>query len=163
MIYISSQQLQELHRHGEMAYPRECCGLLLGTCEGEQARVTEVWPAENAWDEESAVQFEDVEDSTTSERRYTIAPELMLAAQKTARDRRWQILGIYHSHPNHEAIPSECDRQWAWPEYYYLIMAVRDGQAGDSRCWRLDERRQFQEVLIDRSIDGSIDGSIARA
>ena len=150
-INISSQQLQELQRHGEMAYPRECCGLLLGTHVGEQARVTEVWPAENAWDEESAVQFEDVEDWNTCERRYTIAPELMLAAQKTARDRHWQILGIYHSHPNHEAIPSECDRQWAWPQYYYLILAVRDAVAWDSQCWQLDETRQFQRVSLEIS------------
>jgi proteasome lid subunit RPN8/RPN11 len=158
MIHISRPQFQTLQHHGERAYPRECCGLLLGTGEGEQAWVREVWPAENAWDEESVVQFEEVEDGATAERRYTIAPELMLAAQKTARDRHWQILGIYHSHPNHEAIPSECDRQWAWPEYYYLILAVRDGHAGDSRCWQLDERRRFQEVLISPSPEGFLEG-----
>ncbi|WP_286186689.1 M67 family metallopeptidase [Geitlerinema sp. P-1104] len=153
MLGMSREQLREIGGHGERTYPRECCGLLLGTCDGQQAWVIEVWPAENAWDESSAVEFERVGDGPTrdwqtQERRYTIAPELMLAAQKTARDRQWRILGIYHSHPNHEAVPSECDRQWAWPEYYYLIVSVRDGVAGESHCWRLDEQGQFREVSL---------------
>ncbi len=148
MLGMSREQLREIGRHGERTYPHECCGLLLGTYDERQARVMEVWPAENAWDESAAVQFEEVEDWNTQERRYTIAPELMLAAQKTARHRQWRILGIYHSHPNHEAVPSECDRQWAWPEYYYLIVSVRDGVAGDSRCWRLDEDHRFQGVPL---------------
>ncbi|USR92842.1 M67 family metallopeptidase [Phormidium yuhuli AB48] len=153
MLGISGVQLGEIGGHGEKTYPWECCGLLLGTGDGGQARVLQVWPAANAWDASTAEMFErggdePIRDWQTQERRYTIAPEVMLAAQKTARDRHWRILGIYHSHPNHEAVPSECDRQWAWPEYYYLIVSVAEGVARESRCWQLDEQGQFQEVPL---------------
>ena len=68
----------------------------------------------------------------------------MLAAQRHARDRGIDVVGIYHSHPDHEAVPSECDRQLAWQSYRYLILSVRQGKADALQCWSLDGDRQFQ-------------------
>lgn len=154
-IYLDDEHLQHLQAHARRAYPRECCGLFLGQREDATARVREVWDAENVWDDDTADLLQDdrptAGDIYTQERRYVIAPERLLAAQKTARDRGWQVLGFYHSHPDHPAVPSECDRQWAWSDYLYLIVSVRGQEpraACDSQCWQLDGDRQFQPVPI---------------
>jgi proteasome lid subunit RPN8/RPN11 len=111
------------------------------------------------WDEESAQTFRfdseegNCDDRTflTSERRYTIAPETLLAAQRYARDRQLEIVGIYHSHPDGLAIPSECDRLWAWQQYSYIIASVREGKTVDIQSWQLDSDRQFQREEIRRN------------
>lgn len=151
VLHLSPQHRQQLQTHAEQTYPRECCGLMLGQLSGDTYQLLELWQAENAWEDDAANLLREADETGatyTSERRYTIAPELMLQAQKTARDRQWQILGIYHSHPNATASPSECDRQWAWPEYLYVILAVRQGVAEEVRCWQLDETHQFQAVPL---------------
>ena len=118
----------------------------------------EVFPTENAWNGESAAAFEAVETVdlplTTQERRYTIAPEVMMAAQRQGRDRQLSIIGIYHSHPDHPASPSEFDRVCAWLEYSYIIVSVQQGKATDVRNWSLDCHDQFRPEEIIRA--GSI-------
>ena len=85
---------------------------------------------------------------------YWIAPEEMLAAMKDARQRNLEIVGIYHSHPDHPAVPSECDRRLAWSQYSYLIVSVLQGKATNAQSWVLDENHQFQPEAI-HSIEGS--------
>lgn len=87
---------------------------------------------------------------TTKTRRYTIAPIVFLQAQSEARDRRLDIIGIYHSHPDNCATPSEFDRVYAWPQYSYIIVSVQQGKACDLNSWSLDDNHRFQpeEMII---------------
>jgi proteasome lid subunit RPN8/RPN11 len=84
----------------------------------------------------------------TKQKRYWIKPATLLQAQKYARDRGWDIIGIYHSHPDHPALPSECDRQWAWPDYSYVIVSVTQAKADPIQSWVLDGQHQFQSEPI---------------
>jgi proteasome lid subunit RPN8/RPN11 len=72
----------------------------------------------------------------------------MLQAQKDARDRHLDIVGIFHSHPDHPAVPSEFDRAIAWQRYSYIIVSVQQGQACDLKSWSLDDDQQFQPEAI---------------
>lgn len=154
-LLIPTSLFQQICTHAEQAYPRECCGLLMGQYIGSQKRLIELIPTDNVWDEDTAELFTEIDAQgsrvQTQERRYTIAPEILLQAQKQGRDRNLSIIGIYHSHPNHAAIPSEFDRVCAWWGYSYIIVSVQQGKAVDLRNWCLDEQHQFQpeEILRD--------------
>jgi proteasome lid subunit RPN8/RPN11 len=160
-LHLCSEHRQSILAHAERAYPEECCGLLLGklnrTDAGAQILI-EVWQTENRWqagqanEEGLAPGFADKnspnEEDLTKSRRYWIDPRDMLKAQRYGRDRQLDIIGIYHSHPDHAALPSECDRVFAWPQYAYVIVSVHQGAAQDLRCWSLDADRQFQSEEI---------------
>jgi proteasome lid subunit RPN8/RPN11 len=153
ILQVSPQFLTQICNHAEQAYPDECCGVLMGRLDTADHKVlVEVLPTENAWDEETAENFESLETRekllTTTERRYTIAPEVLLNAQKQGRERQLSMIGIYHSHPDHAAIPSEFDRVCAWLGYSYIIVSVQQGKATDLRSWCLDQQHQFQPEEI---------------
>ncbi len=141
MLKVSSQDLQIIRTHAASTYPEECCGIILGYLANESKTVVEVMPTENAWSGETL--------QNTKRRRYTIAPEVMLKVQREARDRSLNIIGIYHSHPDNPAIPSESDRVQAWQEYSYIIVSVPNGKALELKSWCLDETHQFQEEEIE--------------
>lgn len=113
--------------------------------------LVEVWRTPNAWSSTVAT----LTDPTISlgqhskGDRYWIDPKDLLEAQRYARDRHYQVIGIYHSHPDHPAVPSECDRVLAWSGYSYLIVSVQQGIAQDLLCWTLDETHQFQPESLD--------------
>ena len=138
VLRLTQEHLSEISDHAERVYPEECCGLLLGELEGATARkqLIEVVALENTW---SAGE----EEALTKTRRYTIDPRDMLRSQKYAREKALQIIGIYHSHPDHPAIPSECDRAQAWSDYAYVIVSVCEGNAVDTQNWALDSEQQF--------------------
>jgi proteasome lid subunit RPN8/RPN11 len=149
ILQVYPKLLTQISTHAEQAYPYECCGLLMGRLDNEYHKtLVEIIPTENAWDEETAEYFQSLETSDqllkTTERRYTIAPAVLLNAQKQGRDRQLSIIGIYHSHPNHGAIPSEFDRVCAWFGYSYIIVSVQQGKATDIQNWCLDWQHQFQ-------------------
>lgn len=152
MLKLYSRHVQSIQAHAEKTYPEECCGLLLGELQGDTKTVSEVLPTENSWDEESAIVFQEIK--STAERklsrrnRFSIAPQVMLKAQKDARDRNLNIIGIYHSHTDHPAIPSEFDRAIAWSQYSYVIVSVQQGSACDFKSWSLDEEHKFQPEKI---------------
>ncbi|NEQ78029.1 MAG: M67 family metallopeptidase [Okeania sp. SIO2C9] len=149
-LIISSFHFQTISTHAETSYPNECCGLLLGKQNQQTKTVIEVWPAENSWQTEVDEYWPEQKDFT-EERRYAIPPELMLKAMKYGRERHLFIIGIYHSHPDHPAIPSEFDRTYAWPEYSYIILSVQKGKTIDFLCWSLDHNHKFQsEEIIKR-------------
>ncbi|MGK7890872.1 MAG: M67 family metallopeptidase [Leptolyngbyaceae cyanobacterium] len=152
---ISSDQIANIRAHAVSTYPEECCGILLGRMDlaAEVTRtVVEVWPVTNAWGDEAKTAIAPLDDRSaqnlTAERRYWIDPKELLAAQKAGRERGLQIIGIYHSHPDHPAVPSECDRTLAWSDYSYIIVSVPDGKATDVLSWTLDEDRQFQPETL---------------
>ncbi len=158
VLILSSQHLQIIQNQAQRAYPHECCGLLLGeitsVAEGWQKKVHSLYGTENSWDQDKH-EFAATEVNLDTTRRYWISPQALLEAQKQARSEGWDIIGTYHSHPDHPAVPSECDRQWAWPQYSYMIVAVENGIPQDCRSWRLDDYHAFQSEplqMINRSI-----------
>jgi adenylyltransferase/sulfurtransferase len=121
-----------IRKHAEAEYPWECCGVLIGVAENGEKRVTELFPISNARNEEHR------------RNRFLILPEETLRAMRYARDRRLEILGYYHSHPDHPAEPSAYDLEHAWPVCSYIIISAADGIAGDITSWILaDDRSTF--------------------
>lgn len=163
MLQISSHLKTQIEHAAVSAYPLECCGLMLGQrlqgqdydTESDSRQVVEFVPADNQWD--GSVQ--DITDPTEPSspgpttkldrhRRYWIDPNIMLKVQRGARDRKLDIIGIYHSHPDHPAVPSECDRRLAWPVYSYVIVSAAAGGATDFRSWRLSSDHQFESEAV---------------
>ena len=157
VLKLSNHHLKAICQHGESTYPNECCGLLLGEVVNDCKTVVEVRATENVWNAEAAQLFSAVEGNrgTNQLSNYTISPQTMLEVQKEARDRTLQIIGIYHSHPNHPAIASECDRLYAWEQYSYIIVSVMAGKAQELLCWELDSEFNFQaeEIIIVNNLE----------
>jgi proteasome lid subunit RPN8/RPN11 len=157
-LVLSPVQRQQLYDHAQQVYPEECCGLLLGHWDGvaQHRVVLQVMPLTNQWTTDvQGTMDAAVADAVVAspdlnrQHRYWIDPKDLLGAQRYARDRGWVVLGIYHSHPDHPAVPSECDRALAWTEYSYPILAVHQGQVRDFQSWRLDDAHQFQPEPIE--------------
>jgi proteasome lid subunit RPN8/RPN11 len=141
---LVQQHVDAIRRHGEQEYPAECCGMLLGHPDGEVKVVTEVVPLTNLRrDPERAQELLPLQQpGRESERnRFLIDPREQLRVEKDARARRVDVLGYYHSHPDHPARPSEYDREHAWPWYSYVILSVEQGAAADLGSWVLAEDR----------------------
>lgn len=146
MITIFPEHRQQIQLHAEQVYPEECCGLLIGTVDGDGKIILEVREAENSWKTDGWEQFS--ERAGSKRNRFSISPQVLLQVQKETRERNLGIVGIYHSHPDCPAFPSEFDRAIAWAGYSYLIISVRQGQAVDLKSWRLAENCQFQAEVI---------------
>ncbi len=135
-ISIHPDLLKQIDAHGETSYPDEGAGFLLGR-EGEPRRVEAVIPLPNA------------REQASRHNRYLIAPEDYLKAELEAERLGLEILGVFHSHPDHPHLPSEFDREWAQPWFSYIITSVRAGKAVGSRSWRLlEDRSQFDEEHV---------------
>jgi proteasome lid subunit RPN8/RPN11 len=146
-IALSDSHLLSIRTCAESAYPQECCGLLVGRVTGDVKTLVEVWPVQNAWISQAEEHWPE-QKQLTEKRRYAISPKDMLAAMKEGRDRSLEIIGIYHSHPDCAAVPSECDRTLAWPQYSYIIVSVRQGTSAEIRSWILDSEGNFQAEEI---------------
>ncbi|MBC8121645.1 MAG: M67 family metallopeptidase [Gemmatimonadaceae bacterium] len=155
MLSLSANHRSQIQTHGERTYPDECCGLLLGrfgtspTSE-EHKILIEVWPVTNDW--EGAGEF-GLNDGQTARRRFLISPEDYLSGERHARQHGLEVIGTYHSHPDHPARPSEFDRGNAWPVYSYIIVSIQTGQAVDLASWILDEERQFQSETLQQTVE----------
>lgn len=141
-LLISSQILENIHAHGESAYPEEGAGLLLGTAIGGQKQVTQILALANSREEGAR------------HNRYLLTPQDYLRGEQEADRLGLDVLGVFHSHPDHPNRPSEFDRDWAMPWFSYLITSVQAGLAVESRSWLLTEdRSQFSEEQIMVSSD----------
>jgi proteasome lid subunit RPN8/RPN11 len=137
VITLLEEAERAIRREGEKAYPNECCGFLLGTMENDQRQVDSILVVENA--REAGEQYH----------RFVIAPEDFMRAEKEAVRLGREIFGIYHSHPDHPARPSDYDQEHALPFYSYLILAVAGGTAAELTSWELtNDRNQFLEEEI---------------
>ncbi|MEE3719990.1 M67 family metallopeptidase [Tumidithrix elongata RA019] len=155
-LFLTPEHRLTIQNSAESAYPEECCGLLLGTIDAQDPSikvVMEVRPMRNAWNEAVARDLQavlptalDAKGSQAPSKldRFSIDPQEMLQVQKEARDRGFAIIGIYHSHPNAPAIPSEFDRGVAWQQYSYAIASVMAGQVSEIQSWVLDKKGDFQ-------------------
>ena len=137
-IQLNSEHLAVIAKHGEQAYPHEGCGLLLGRAVDEHKIVEEIIPVENA--RESVVQHH----------RYLIPPEEVMKGERVAAQKGLDVIGFFHSHPDHPERPSDFDRDHAWPWYSYLITSVKSGRAAKTAAWTLaDDRSTFQNEEIE--------------
>jgi len=118
------------------AFPDECCGFLFGTeDENGNRTVTDILIVNNAKEGDKR-------------RRFEIAPRDYMDAEQHAEENNLLLLGVYHSHPNHPAIPSEHDRVAAQPYFSYIIISVLDKKIGPIRSWRLTDNFQFEEESV---------------
>ncbi|ACK66905.1 Mov34/MPN/PAD-1 family protein [Rippkaea orientalis PCC 8801] len=152
MILMTFPHLNQMCNHALATYPEECCGLLLGTINNTEKLIVEVRATPNSWSLENEESFPTISPSIpkvlSKQTRFAIAPQIILQVQKEARDRALQIIGVYHSHPDYLAIPSEFDRAIAWSDYSYIIISVQSDQTTDLKSWQLDDNRQFQAENI---------------
>lgn len=151
VLQLPIKYFHAIRADAEHRYPHECCGLLLGhnpqTDSGVSRTVVELWSTPNNWNADAAELTESPLD-LTSARRYWIDPKDILEAQRYARNHQFDIIGVYHSHPEHPAVPSECDRVLAWSGYSYIIVSVFQGSAQDLLSWSLDDHHQFQSEAV---------------
>lgn len=138
-IILSTALVRQIHEDGERHYPEEGAGLLLGRVDQDTRRVTGLIHRANTFEPESR------------RRRYAIGPKEMLEAEDEAERLGVDIVGVFHSHPDHPPHPSEYDRAWAMPWYSYVITSVSQGTAIESRSWRLSEDRSafVEEELVE--------------
>src|SRR5205814_8639438 len=118
-----------IRAHGQETYPHECCGALVGRADHVSAIVAL--------------------PNTTEEgprRRFLVRPSDYREAEHRAGELGAELLGFYHSHPDHPARPSQYDLDHAWPTFAYVIVSVASGRAGDITLWWLtDDRSTFEE------------------
>ncbi len=126
---ITADVDQAIRRHGRETYPHECCGALVG----RGAHVTGIVALPNTTEE-------------GPRRRFLVRPSDYREAERQASELGGELLGFYHSHPDHPARPSQYDLDHAWPTFAYVIVAVAAGTAGDMTVWYLkDDRSNFEE------------------
>jgi proteasome lid subunit RPN8/RPN11 len=123
---VALSEVVEDHLRG--AYPEEGCGVLLGRDQDGRREVRRVVPLPNRRDD-------------SRHNRYLIDPEQLLRVDREARAEGLDVVGFFHSHPDHPPSPSAFDLEHAWPYYSYLIVSVREGRVAEARSWRLAENR----------------------
>ncbi len=128
LLSISKELAERIRAHGAETYPHECCGALLGR-DDEAREILGLFPLINRRDD-------------SPQNRFSVTAQDVLDAEKSARQQGLDVVGWYHSHPDHPARPSEYDRDHAWPWYSYIIVSVAQGQALDMTSWRLNDDRQ---------------------
>jgi proteasome lid subunit RPN8/RPN11 len=147
MLFLSSKLEAEIRVAGETAYPDECCGILIGGINSEGSKIVKRTEAVNNAREESE-KFH----------RFLITPENVFHAEQTARAAKLELIGFYHSHPDHPASPSEYDRDNALPFYSYAIISVEKGKAKELTSWELSaDRTIFKPEKIKSFFDSTED------
>jgi proteasome lid subunit RPN8/RPN11 len=137
LIEIPGVILSQIHNNGQAAYPEEGAGLLLGVADQERKQVKAIIELANA------------REDGARHNRYLITPQDMLKGEQKALNLGLDIIGVFHSHPDHPNRPSDFDREWAMPWYSYVITSVERGTAVESRSWQLQEdRSSFLEENI---------------
>jgi proteasome lid subunit RPN8/RPN11 len=126
--------VREIEALAAGGYPHESCGLLLGVREGAAARVSEVTAARNL-------------NTERAHDRYVLDPDDFVRADRRAAETGREVVGVWHSHPDHPARPSSTDREAAWAGYSYVIVSVARGQSVDIRSWRLDDNYFLEERM----------------
>ena len=132
--------LEKIRKHSEVDYPNECCGFLLGNTMNGTRTIIKIKPVVNTREQENLYN------------RYLIPPEEYMRIERQAREEELEMIGIYHSHPDAEARPSQYDIDHSWPFYSYVIVSVKNKNAVTMTSWRLkDDRSAFDEedIIVD--------------
>lgn len=140
MITLKKQQIDEINIQSEKEYPYECCGILIGKFEGDKSKTVEhILPISNA------------RATQDKHNRFLITPDEIMRGELFARKNKMDVLGFYHSHPDHPAAPSKYDLEHAWPLYSYIIVSVAKGKAVHFTSWELkNDRSQFNSESISK-------------
>lgn len=141
-IAIEFEALQSMKEDAIGAYPDECCGFLYGREEGDRI-IIEAQPVNNAQEGDKR-------------RRFEIAATDYLHAEAYAEAENLTLLGVYHSHPDHPAIPSIHDLRQAMPFFSYLILSVKKGKVVDLRSWQLSDEGRFEEEALEKDLNTKI-------
>ncbi len=141
-LWMSHDVAESIRRHGAETFPYECCGALLGResaateDNGSQQQqielpreILELFPLVNRRDD-------------SPRNRFAVTAEDVREAEKAASQHGLEVVGWYHSHPDHPARPSAFDREHAWPWYSYVIVSVMSGVPAETTSWRLNDDRQ---------------------
>lgn len=138
MVYLTEEHIREIEAHGERTFPHECGGMIIGRFENAGKKsVVELLPMENAM------------DAAEQHNRVLILPKDVLRAERYARSQKLDVIGYYHSHPDHPAVPSQFDLDHALPVWTYIIVSVAGGKAVDIRAWEMEnDRSKFNEEEI---------------
>jgi len=149
MLKLTEQIYDAIRRHGEETYPLECCGVLLGRSEagGNGAGVNQVEDALRAGNTHT----------DSAHNRYNIAPQELIRIQRQARERSLDIVGFYHSHPDHPAQWSQTDFAEAhWLGCSYVITSVQKGVAKDTNSFLLtgtsEENKAFEDEAVEVAV-----------
>jgi proteasome lid subunit RPN8/RPN11 len=122
VITIEPQPWTAMVAHARRTYPDECCGAMLGRIEADRKTVLEALQLENAFDGARAA-------------RYELRPEDLLAADRAARERQMDLIGIYHSHPDCDAYFSRTDLQNSCPWYSFVVLSIKKGDFDHANSW----------------------------
>ena len=140
MIEIEDQPWREMVEHARKAYPNECCGAMLGTMDDGRKRVAMAMPLENA-------------SAGSQRQRYELRPEDLLQADREARQRNMDLIGIYHSHPDCGAYFSETDLKNSCPWYSFVVLSIQKGEFDHANSWlpNAEQTKAEKEELIYKS------------
>jgi len=122
MIEIEQQPWRQMVEHARATYPNECCGAMLGTVGDGAKRVLAAMPLENA-------------SAGSQQQRYELRPQDLLKADKEARSRKMDLIGIYHSHPDCGAYFSETDLKNSCPWYSFVVLSINKGEFDHANSW----------------------------
>ena len=136
MIRLEPEPWAAMVAHAREAYPNECCGAMLGVIDGDK-RVRVAMQLENSFAGAQAA-------------RYELRPEDLLAADKSARERSMDLIGIYHSHPDCDAYFSRTDLQNSCPWYSFVVLSIQKGEFHHANSWlpNFDQTEAAKEELI---------------
>lgn len=139
MIRIKEKELASITAHAERDYPHECGGMLIGKFDADRKTVVETFPLENAREEEAR------------HNRVLILPKDVMRAERYAREKKLDVVGYYHSHPEDFGVPSQYDLDHALPVWSYVIASVLKGKVADIRSWEMEnDRSKFNEEQIQK-------------
>ena len=141
MIEVEQSPWQAMVLHAEQTYPNECCGAMLGHIEGDKKRVSEVIALENA--------------STGEQRQhYELRPQDLMSAERAARQRGLDLIGIFHSHPDCDAYFSETDLRNSCPWFSFIVLSIKNGRFDHANSFLPDSdqtRADREELICQRS------------
>src|ERR1039457_3850725 len=137
MIRIEPEPWAAMVAHARARYPDECCGAMLGVTDGETKTVRDSVALQTAFECAQAA-------------RYELRPEDLLAAEKAARERQMDLIGIYHSHPDCDAYFSKTDLQNSCPWYSFVVLSIQKGEFDHANSWlpNVDQTEAAKEELI---------------
>ena len=140
MMQLNNEAMELMKQDSLNSYPFECCGFLFGHEVGDERTATSILVVTNISEEDQR-------------RRFRISAQEYMHAENYALEKNLTLLGIYHSHPDHPAIPSEHDRLAAQPFFSYIILSISDLGVSGLRSWRLNDQQQFEEEPINHIIN----------
>ena len=137
MIRIEPEPWAAMVSHAQEAYPNECVGAMLGSADGDSKSVAVAMPLQNAFEGAQAA-------------RYELRPTDLAAADRAARERNMDLIGIYHSHPDCDAYFSQTDLRNSCPWYSFVVLSVQKGEFHHANSWlpNFDQTEAAKEELI---------------